>query len=94
MQVCDHIAFPLNGLCLRGIDAENHSSAICRSKSAYSLVGVVSHCGSDLNQGHYLSSVRDNSQRDTWLRCDDEMIEFTQEGDVLSQEAYLLVYTS
>ena len=54
------------------------------------LIGVISHIGSFLSSGHYVSYVRIDS---TWYRCSDEQItepafsEFCDSG-----ESYILFY--
>ncbi len=54
------------------------------------LTGVISHIGSSLSSGHYVSYVSTDSK---WYRCSDELVtelafsEFSQSG-----ESYILFY--
>jgi len=62
-----------------------------RAGRRYSLQAVLSHHGSQPVRGHYTADVKGNG--DVWWRLDDERVRITPIAEVLSQPAYLLVYT-
>ena len=71
----------------------NPSVSVVAQPSLYDLYAIISHRGagaSSLNQGHYISYVKQRSGR--WIRCDDEDIMEVSAEEVAMAEAYLLFY--
>ena len=78
-----------------GIFSKNHNkidilSLLALDRFKGQLIGVISHIGSSLSSGHYVSYV---SMGSTWYICSDEQVtelefsEFSQSG-----ESYILFY--
>ncbi|XP_073764087.1 ubiquitin carboxyl-terminal hydrolase 46-like isoform X8 [Danio rerio] len=60
----------------------------------YRLTGAVSHLGSKLFSGHYISHIRDPSD-DGWLRCSDfsvRKISWTEASEEIKRNCYMLFY--
>ena len=75
-KLTHHVAFPRNGLEV--------------GQSKYELVGVVAHRGASLDRGHYVSYCK--MPADWWAEFDDGRCTAVKPSDVLSQQAYVLVY--
>ena len=59
----------------------------------YRLVGVVQHVGRYLNEGHYVSAVREWRGGDgEWRKYDDGTVTVIDEREVERMQAYLVVY--
>ncbi|XP_073764079.1 ubiquitin carboxyl-terminal hydrolase 46 isoform X6 [Danio rerio] len=60
----------------------------------YRLTGAVSHLGSKLFSGHYISHIRDPSD-DGWLRCSDFSVRktsWTEASEEIKRNCYMLFY--
>uniref|UniRef100_UPI00358EBE16 ubiquitin carboxyl-terminal hydrolase 2-like isoform X2 n=1 Tax=Myxine glutinosa TaxID=7769 RepID=UPI00358EBE16 len=82
-SVCRNISFPLTNLNLSAFST--HSTG-----PLYSLFAVVRHSGS-LNCGHYVATCR-HTDKGSWLMFDDCMVVPISATDVVSCEAYILLY--
>ncbi|KAG9328236.1 hypothetical protein JZ751_015749 [Albula glossodonta] len=63
------------------------------ARSQYKISSVVSHIGSSINHGHYVSDSLDGSDR--WLSFDDDIVQERAQEKVLQKRgdrAYLLFY--
>ncbi|GAM18078.1 hypothetical protein SAMD00019534_012540, partial [Acytostelium subglobosum LB1] len=79
-----HVSFPTN------LTLKSHTPVRTESTKRYSLFSVVGHHGKGLSQGHYTCDVlQPNNQ---WIKFDDANISEVTEQEVLSREAYLLLY--
>ena len=54
----------------------------------YSLCGVLTHIGNQINSGHYITEVKIN---DIWWKCNDDQITQTS-FDSLSRQAYAFLF--
>ena len=79
-QQCEKITqvvrFPLKNLSISGA-------------GRYNLVAVIDHTGDHSNTGHYCISIRHG--RD-WIRCNDTNVSVISEQDLVTKNAYTLVY--
>lgn len=58
----------------------------------YKLLGVIVHFGSnDGNSGHFVCYRK--NQDDTWCECNDATVRKVSEAEVLSHQAYILIYS-
>ena len=82
------VEFPLNNLDLSGLLSNKSGS----SKSAiYYLVAVSNHIGSSIHSGHYIAYAREDINS-PWYEFDDNTIKIRKDNDVITRDAYLLVY--
>ena len=90
-----HVVFPLRGLDLSPYLEDNDGSTPVDDKKKtalyYDLVGLIRHHGNGVRSGHYVSYVKRISD-DSWWLCDDAAVRQVEERDVLSQQAYVLMY--
>lgn len=80
------IEFPLKNLVLEKI-CERYSDKFTQ----YNLIGVCNHSG-HLSSGHYTAYCKNINGK--WYNFNDESYEEMDEGSVVSNEAYILVYES
>ena len=57
----------------------------------FSLNGVISHLGSQVDNGHYIAYCL-NQSRNIWLKCDDDQVDPTPVHKVAAAQAYMLFY--
>ena len=80
------IDFPINELDLNQFVDNQESSTL------YDLVAVVNHIGTNINRGHYTAYARQLTNPTVWYNFNDEHVSPMEESDIVSQDAYLLVY--
>ena len=80
------INFPLNGLDLTEFVIDEQSPPL------YDLIAVVNHIGATVDRGHYTTYVRQLMNSSTWYCFNDEDVSSIEERDIISQNAYLLIY--
>jgi ubiquitin C-terminal hydrolase len=89
-KINTYIDFPLTNLDLSQYVIQN-SSKKADISALYDLVAVSNHRGT-LISGHYTTYAK-NDQNKTWYSFNDETIrEMTDEKDVVTKNAYILVY--
>ncbi|TYH23353.1 hypothetical protein ES288_A03G006800v1 [Gossypium darwinii] len=86
-KIDKHIVFPLE-LDLQPYTNVNQTSN--NEELKYQLYAVVKHSGYNPTSGHYVCYIR--SSPDTWHNLNDSIVTSVEEGEVLSQEAYILFY--
>jgi len=75
-KIKQKVEFPLNGF------------SISKSYSRYDLLAVVNHKGT-IDSGHYTAVVREKGR---WYLFDDESVTSVTKRDVVSKNAYMLLY--
>ncbi|TYI91453.1 hypothetical protein E1A91_D03G193600v1 [Gossypium mustelinum] len=86
-KIDKHVVFPLE-LDLQPYTNVNQTSN--NEELKYQLYAVVKHSGYNPTSGHYVCYIR--SSPDTWHNLNDSIVTSVEEGEVLSQEAYILFY--
>ena len=66
---------------------------VIRVTADYHLTSVVNHHGYDMDKGHYTTFSRD-SATGNWRMFDDVRVVPSSEEDILSSQAFLLVYSN
>jgi len=87
-----YISFPLYGLDLNEylVKDKSHENAN-NSSTKYDLVAVSNHMG-DLISGHYTTYAK-NIQDGNWYLFDDKIVrKLNSDNDILTKNAYILVY--
>jgi hypothetical protein len=80
------INFPMNELNLSEFVVDQQTTPL------YDLIAVVNHIGTTLDRGHYTTYARQLTNPTAWYSFNDEHVSRIEENDVVSQDAYLLVY--
>lgn len=83
-----HVEFPAEGLRLSSLEQQQEGDDSYRIR--YELESVVCHLGHSLDRGHYICYAR--MPDDTWAEFDDSRCWRVSLQDVLSSQAYVLVY--
>jgi ubiquitin C-terminal hydrolase len=79
------VTFPLDGL-----DTAPFMHRSDESQTTYKLVAVINHTGNSLARGHYTLSMRFGEN--TWYNYDDESVKLISAPEVVTKDAYTLVY--
>jgi ubiquitin C-terminal hydrolase len=81
------IAIPLDDLDLSSYAPEEWMEYITPMK--YKLVGSINHSGKTTNSGHYVLLMRRNA---SWMMFNDTEVRPSSDDDLLTENAYTLVY--
>jgi ubiquitin C-terminal hydrolase len=80
------VNFPMNDLNLSEFVVDQQTTPL------YDLIAVVNHIGTTIDRGHYTTYARQLTNSTAWYSFNDEHVSRIEENDVVSQDAYLLVY--
>jgi len=70
-----------------------HSPTILKVRDTqFHLTSMVNHIGVNINSGHYIATVRKDSNSEEWIHYDDDKI--TKSTDFESPNGYILFYTA
>ena len=74
------------------MDEYSSAAAVADRACDYELIGVVSHHGTKMTQGHYTATIRQPTLE--WFKLDDHSVASIDVEDVLQEQAtaYLLIY--
>ncbi|KAA0711048.1 hypothetical protein E1301_Tti002844 [Triplophysa tibetana] len=81
--------------CEQGADLySKEATQQAQADANYKLSGAVSHYGSSLHAGHYVSNIRDPCGAE-WLKCDDETVKsvtWTKASKTMENHGYMFFY--
>jgi hypothetical protein len=89
-KIADILSFPIRGLDMGSYLSGWMGADTAAPRVLYDLYAVVCHMGS-LGMGHYIAYIKDMGGG--WVRCDDTMVQWVSEEEVISCEAYMLFYS-
>ena len=88
-KVETRVVFPLKDL---DVSEFVHEDAKNGEQFRYDLVAVCNHFGT-ADYGHYVAFCKDNNDgEDKWYRYDDELVTRMSEDEVVTADAYMLIY--
>ena len=88
-KVETRVVFPLKDL---DVSAFVHEDVKSEGEFRYDLVAVCNHFGT-ADYGHYVAFCKDNNDgEDKWYRYDDELVTRMREDEVVTADAYMLIY--
>ena len=88
-KVETRVVFPLKDL---DVSEFVHEDAKNGEQFRYDLVAVCNHFGT-ADYGHYAAFCKDNNDgEDKWYRYDDELVTRMSEDEVVTADAYMLIY--
>jgi len=88
-KISTHVEFPLEGLDMQPY-CKPRNDGTKEKHTLYNLVAIVNHRGV-LGGGHYVAYAK-NFKNNEWFEFDDSSVSQVSEQEVLSKEAYVLLY--